>query len=77
MIRQTSTGMEQQCTRCVRIGEPEEDTWHPLTEEFFPVLHPGKTRLVHYATQCKACREEMRQQQPSYVPPKRYHEDRV
>jgi hypothetical protein len=37
MIRQTSTGMEQRCPKCVRNGESPEDCWWPLTPEFFAV----------------------------------------
>jgi hypothetical protein len=55
MIRQTSTGMEQRCPKCVRNGESPEDCWWPLTPEFFAVKHPGKTRLVHYNENCIAC----------------------
>lgn len=59
MIRQTPTGMEQQCVACVKAGLPE--TWWPLTAEFFGIRHRGHRGLLHYLTTCRACRHEQRQ----------------
>jgi hypothetical protein len=59
-IRQTVTGMEGYCYLCQRRGEPLAECWWPLTEEFFPVKHRGKTRLLHYESFCNACNRDRR-----------------
>jgi hypothetical protein len=57
-IRQTASGMEGYCYLCQRRGDPIEECWWPLTGEFFPVKHRGKTRVLHFEAFCYACKHE-------------------
>lgn len=75
-IRQTEDGPEQFCRSCQRNGEPEIDCWWPVTADYFPVMKPGRTRIVQYKRQCKACVEQARRSIASYVPPKRANSDK-
>lgn len=57
MIRNAGYAMEQFCRHCARKGNPPEECWWPLTDEFWRRVNTG-ARLTQWAVECKACRTE-------------------
>ena len=54
MIRQFWWGMGQFCRSCYERGESFEDSWWPITEDFWYRRHQGD-RVVQWMTKCRAC----------------------
>lgn len=57
MIRNAGYAMEQFCRQCAAKGNPPEECWWPLTEEFWYRKSVG-SRVTQWCGECKACRAE-------------------
>ena len=58
MIRNAGYAMEQFCRRCAAKGNPPEECWWPITDEFWKRKPDDGTHVVQWYRECKACRAE-------------------